>query len=739
MKPFALAILLAAAVTASVFLALNRPGAQASPDATITVNSTGDTDARDDYITLREAMLLATGGLAVGTLNSSECLLVSNTSWGPPCSTTDDIGAAYADTIVFDPGVFNPDTITLGSGTPWLSTGNDTVDGSSAGVILQCGSSSSDAFDIHSNGNTIKGLEIYGCRIGVYIVSGQNNTVGGSTAAERNVISGSGTGVYIAYSGTDGNLVKGNYIGTNASGTAAVPNDMGGVVINQGAQNNTVEGNVISGTLHDAVTIADGGTDGNMVKGNYIGTNASGAAAVPNGGWGVGIIDGAQNNTVGGSTAGERNVISGNGQNGVRIEGNGTNGNVVKGNYIGTNASGTAALPNGTSGPESAGVLIFTSAQNNTVEGNVLSGNVGAGVEIMNLSKGNVVKGNYIGTNASGTDPVPNYLGVWIGYAAQNNTVGGTAAGESNTIAFNNEDGVQVFGVVTTGNAIRGNSIHSNGGKGIENTDGGNEELPPPTITGFGSVMGTACPNCEVDIYSDDEDEGRVYEGSTTANGAGDWSFPGSPEGPNITATATDSGGNTSEFSAPEPVPEVTPSPSPSPSPSPGPSRTVHWGPGWHNATWSGASTPEEAFACAAGNYAAAYRLVAGGWERYFPDRSDLSNMGSLGQYDAFLILVTGDVTCEMPVADPPGGERALDWGVGWQNDGWVGPDGIPPQDAFACADGSYAAAYRLVGGGWERYFPDRPDISNMGPLNHYDPFLILVTEPVSCSMPIAP
>jgi hypothetical protein len=168
------------------------------------------------------------------------------------------------------------------------------------------------------------------------------------------------------------------------------------------------------------------------------------------------------------------------------------------------------------------------------------------------------------------------------------------------------------------------------------------------------------------------------------------------------------------------------------------PTRTLVWGPGWHNAIWSGASTPEEAFACAAGNYAAAYRLVDGGWERHFPDRADLSNMTDLAQYDAFLILITGDVTCEMPVADTPSTERTLDWGVGWQNEGWTGPDGTPPQDALACAAGNYAAAYGLVSEGWERYFPDRPDISNMGMLDEYDAFLILVTAPVSCSMPTA-
>jgi len=64
---------------------------------------------------------------------------------------------------------------------------------------------------------------------------------------------------------------------------------------------------------------------------------------------------------------------------------------------------------------------------------------------------------------------------------------------------------------------------------------------------------------------------------------------------------------------------------------------------------------------------------------------------------------------------------------------------GTARQQAFACAAGSYAAAYRFTDAGLERYFPDRPDISNMGPLNKYDAFLILVTAPLNCTMPIGP
>jgi hypothetical protein len=408
------------------------------------------------------------------------------------------------------------------------------------------------------------------------------------------------------------------------------------------------------------------------------------------------IRDGAQDNTIGGSTPGQRNVISGNLEEGVFISDSGTSGNVVKGNYVGTNASGTAGLPNGAQG-------------------------------------------------------------VAIGVGAQDNTIGGTGAGEGNLIAYNEDDGVWVYGADATGNTIRGNSIHSNGDMGIVNSNGGNAQLAPPVITGFGSVMGTACVNCTVDIYSDDEDEGRVYEGSTTANGAGDWSFAGSLDGPNITATATDSDGNTSEFSAPVTVPEPTATPSPTPSPTPtptatpgatatatppaGPTRTLQWGPGWQNASWSGSdgTTPQDAFACAAGKYAAAYRFTDAGLERYFPDRSDISNMSPLNKYHAFLILITQPVTCTMPVAVASGATRTLQWAVGWQNASWSGGDGAAPQQAFACAADNYAAAYRFTDVGLERYFPGRSDISNMGPLNTYDAFLILVTAPVDCMMAVAP
>jgi len=166
--------------------------------------------------------------------------------------------------------------------------------------------------------------------------------------------------------------------------------------------------------------------------------------------------------------------------------------------------------------------------------------------------------------------------------------------------------------------------------------------------------------------------------------------------------------------------------------------RTVEWGPGWHNAVWTGAaSTPEEAFACAEGKYAAAYRYTTGGWQGYFPSLPDSSTMTELDQYDAFLILITESVSCPMPVEAAPGATRMLEWAVGWQNVGWTGADGTSPEEAFACAEGKYAAAYRYTTAGWQGYFPALPDSAYMADLDQYDAFFILVTAPVSCDMSI--
>jgi len=124
-----------------------------------------------------------------------------------------------------------------------------------------------------------------------------------------------------------------------------------------------------------------------------------------------------------------------------------------------------------------------------------------------------------------------------------------------------------VWGAAATANSIRLNSIHANGGKGIENINGGNGEPghAPPLITAgdFSGASGTACSGCAIEIFSDtSEDEGRVHHGTVTADGAGNWSFTGAITGPKLTATATNPAGSTSEFGSflgtPQPGPDYT-------------------------------------------------------------------------------------------------------------------------------------------------------------------------------------
>jgi hypothetical protein len=149
---------------------------------------------------------------------------------------------------------------------------------------------------------------------------------------------------------------------------------------------------------------------------------------------------------------------------------------------------------------------------------------------------------------------------VYIDGGANSNRIGSDGPGEGNIIAHNGGHGVAVYGSASLHNTITRNSIHDNAGMGILLREGGNAELPAPVILGAdlgaGTVTGTACANCTVEIFTDGADEGAIFEGQTTANGAGDFAFDkGAPlNGPNLTGTATDADGNTSEFSAPWPV-----------------------------------------------------------------------------------------------------------------------------------------------------------------------------------------
>ncbi|MGD8554112.1 MAG: hypothetical protein PVJ07_05255 [Anaerolineales bacterium] len=386
------------------------------------------------------------------------------------------------------------------------------------------------------------------------------NVIGGFEEGERNLISGNGgtaDGVFIRGSGTDRNMVIGNYIGLDVTGTQPLPNAHG-VSIWEGASHNLVQGNVVSAHPENPnIVLWDQGTSFNVIIGNLIGTDATGTVAIPSAG-GVGIRGGASENRIGGSAPGEGNLISGNGD-GIDLS-FGATGNQVIGNLIGTDITGSFAIPNdnGVVIRDAPGNIVGGSEEG---EGNTILASEASGVKVIGGdSTQNQIIGNYIGTDAAGAQTLGNRReGVLVTERARQNKVG-----PGNIIAFNRQ-GIAIQGAGTESNQITQNSIHSNQELGITNADGGNAEPSPPTITDIGSrsVEGVTSPNATLEIFSDDADQGGIFEGSAVADEEGAFSFlmpVGRFSGPNVTATATDSLGNTSDFSLPEtpPVAVVT-------------------------------------------------------------------------------------------------------------------------------------------------------------------------------------
>ncbi|MCH8919678.1 MAG: hypothetical protein IIA23_03115, partial [Chloroflexi bacterium] len=455
--------------------------------------------------------------------------------------------------ITFDATVFNPGTIAIASALPALTDGGDTIAGTGAAIVFIDSTDEARGFDclvINSAGNTVKGLQLTDCSTAIRLNSGgDNNTIG-----PDNVMFDNGTGVS-ALSGATGNAIIGNKIGTNDAGTA-IATEGGNItgIILLGASNNTIGGtspadrNIISGNS-TGISVTGSQATGNTIIGNFIGTSANGLADLGNS-TGVQMINSAVNNTIGGTAPGQANLISGNTIINVLLSSS-ASGNTVVGNIIGPDINGSgAAMVSGT------GVKIQLAANNNTIgPRNVISDSSSHGVLIKDLgTTGNVVRGNFIGTDLTGAAAVPNAQdGVRIQTSANDNVIGGTGPGDGNVIAFNGGDGVEVFGGVApaaTGNSIRGNSIHSNGALGINNSAGGNTELLPPILTStlFGTVSGFAC-ECVVDIFSDNSTDARFYEGSVIAVGGSFTFVNGAPFiGSNVTTTRTDPSGNTSEL-----------------------------------------------------------------------------------------------------------------------------------------------------------------------------------------------
>ncbi len=479
---------------------------------------------------------------------------------------------------------------------------------------------------------------------GVNVTGGSsNNTIGGTTSGAGNLISANaGAGVSISGTGTSGNLVLGNEIGTDIAGTVAIPNTGPGVVISGGAAANTIGGdisgarNVISGNAQGVIVTGTATAD-TLIAGNLIGTDVKGAISLPNQGAGIDLASGT-GTTIGGTTALSRNIISGNDGDGIDvasgvsstlIEGNyigadqtgakplantgdgisvgaasgftiggtvhgagnvisansrtgvsiigGATGAMIIGNLIGTDESGTSALGNGTFGvflDDATGVLVGGTVR---AAGNVISANAMAGIGLYAGTTGTLIEGNFIGTDTTGTNPLGNGTGILIDGGSASNTIGGTVAGAGNTIAFSapiagngTGIGVDVDATAGAGNTIRLNSIFSDEGLGIAVASAYYENYPVlnpvqssnGTTTVSGTLNSLDSTTFFLDFYtitsvtSSGYGEGRYVLGSaqvtTNSSGTASFSVPfPTPAGGAqfVTVTATDSNGNTSEFS----------------------------------------------------------------------------------------------------------------------------------------------------------------------------------------------
>jgi len=324
-------------------------------------------------------------------------------------------------------------------------------------------------------GTNISGTDSLPNGCGIILAGARNTSIGGSTAGSGNVISGNyQAGIVMNGSGTRNNDVKGNYIGTNKDGNDFISNHTG-VMLKSNSNHNIIGGttaterNIISGNIEIGVYLE--ACDSNAVMGNYIGPDVTG-----NGFFAIGdsLIQGnglelntvSRYNIVGGNNINERNIISGNRVYGLVYYGNSSYNNTSY-NYIGVNAAGNQRLGNAT------GICVDGGSNHNRINNNVLSGNKSYGIFFVTTGTYyNEFKGNKVGVNATNTDTIPNYIGIILGAGTRYNVLGGTAAGEANIISGNYYDGMEIADLGTDHNQIIGNIIGASAPGGFGNYNG---------------------------------------------------------------------------------------------------------------------------------------------------------------------------------------------------------------------------------------------------------------------------
>ncbi len=417
--------------------------------------------------------------------------------------------------VELSPGNFSGDGVTFAAGADGSSVRGLILDASfDRSVVVQ----GANAVTVAGNFIGVDATGLVGTGFGtsssgVYVGGSAGSTVGGIEVADRNLVAG----VSLSQSGVDldgstGTLVQGNYIGTDRTGLAAVPNS-DGVAIFGGATNNLVSGNVIAGNYGSGVSVQGSDSVGNTIAANLIGVGADGTTPLGNGN---GIYDENSGQiTIGGPLGGNTvadsssygiqllggqtaptvagNVVTGNGGSGIYVEGgegggpsgfaitgNRVAGNAeigiylsfvdssaarstVSGNTVGLDATGAVADANGGDGiriESSGGIDVGGTA---VADRNVVSGNGGHGIHLIgNTGEAhNTVEGNYVGVNAAGTAAVPNTIDGIAVDGSNGNTIGGTAPGAGNLSSGNTDMGISLFSG-SSGNVVQGNRAGTN-------------------------------------------------------------------------------------------------------------------------------------------------------------------------------------------------------------------------------------------------------------------------------------
>jgi len=368
------------------------------------------------------------------------------------------------------------------------------------------------------------------------------------------------------------NIINDNYVGIVPSGTAKANGNFG-IQVFSGARNiigTQRHGNVVSGNSKDGIYLA-AASSRNVLKANYVGLNPAGSASVPNGINGITVH--GSSNILGGVEALEANVVSGNIASGISVIGVSATLNLLLGNRVGTDRTGRIRIPNRAHG-------VSLSAPGNTVSSNVISSDL-HGIHLGAGASGNQIRQNFIGTDVSQTKNLRSQVGVYAANTASSNTIA------ENVVANNS------VGIVAEPNSIQ-NRISRNlfrnnvgiaidlNGNGPTANDKGDVDSGANRLQNFPVVVSATLTNTTtlnlryrldsatsatsypltIEFFIDDgAGEGRIYLGQgtlaapnlSTAGKSLTLSVSSSqwPANPRIVATATDSLGNSSEFSNP--------------------------------------------------------------------------------------------------------------------------------------------------------------------------------------------